>query len=385
MILSVVIVNFNVKFFLEQCLSSLKKAIEGSSITNGQTEVYIVDNASSDGSADFLIPLFPTFHFIRNYQNIGFAKANNQAVSRCSGDYILFLNPDTIVSEDSLEKCLTFFNSMQDAGALGIHMIDGAGKYLRESKRGFPTPRASFFKMTGLTSLFPDSKIFSAYYMGHLDERTSHAVDVLSGAYMMIRKTVLDITGGFDEQFFMYAEDIDLSFRIRQAGFKNYFLSKTTIIHFKGESTKKDYDHVKIFYRAMNLFMRKHFKGNRSPVQMILLHLGVGMYRALSYLRFLTKKSTGKSEIPRMVFVSGDSGNKELWNRRLAELNIQTSDSESDAQQIIYCEGPHRTWKSIITEISNNKNRYQYKFCGSGTHAAVGSHSKRNRGEVFEI
>ncbi len=299
MILSVVIVNFNVKFFLEQCLSSLKKAIEGSSITNGQTEVYIVDNASSDGSTDFLIPLFPNFHFICNNQNTGFAKANNQAVARCSGDYILFLNPDTIVAEDSLEICLSFFKSVQDAGALGIRMIDGAGKYLRESKRGFPTPRASFFKMTGLTRLFPDSKIFSAYYMGHLDDRTSHAVDVLSGAFMMIRKTVLDITGGFDEQFFMYAEDIDLSFRIRQAGFQNFFLSKTTIIHFKGESTKKDINHVKIFYEAMDLFIKKHFKNSTSSMQMFLLHLGVRMRGALSSLRFLIKKSTVKSENPR--------------------------------------------------------------------------------------
>ena len=351
MILSVVIVNFNVKFFLEQCLSSLKKAIEGSSLTNGQTEVYIVDNASSDGSADFLIPLFPNFHFILNHQNAGFSKANNQALSRCSGDYILFLNPDTILAEDSLEICLTFFKSMQDAGALGIRMIDGAGKYLKESKRGFPTPRASFFKMSGLTNLFPDSKIISAYYMGHLDESTSHAVDVLSGAFMMIRKKVLDITGGFDEQFFMYAEDIDLSYRIRQAGFQNFFLSKTAIIHFKGESTKKDFNHVKIFHEAMDLFMKKHFKGSTSPIQMFLLDLGVRMHKALNNLRFLVKKSTGKSEPPRKVFINGDSKEKEFWNRRLAELNIQTSDSEADAQQIIYCES-----SPPILEINYNRN-----------------------------
>ncbi len=385
MILSVVIVSYNVKFFLEQCLSSLKKAIEGSSIANGRTEVYIVDNASSDGSPDFLIPLFPGFHFILNKQNTGFAKANNQAVSRCSGDFILFLNPDTIMAEDSLEICLSFFKSVQDAGALGLHMIDGTGKYLRESKRGFPTPGASFFKMIGLTRLFPDSKIFSAYYMGHLDERASHAVDVLSGAFMMIKKTVLDITGGFDEQFFMYAEDIDLSFRIRQAGFQNYFLSNTTIIHFKGESTKKDFNHIKIFYEAMDLFMNKHFKKNMSSAQMLLLHLGVRMHRTLSHLRSLIKKSTGKSKHLGKVFINGDLKEKEFWNRRLAELNIQTSDCETDAQQIIYCESAHRSWKSIMTEISNNKKRYSYKFYGSGTHAAVGSYSNQSRGEVFEI
>ncbi len=385
MILSVVIVSYNVKFFLEQCLSSLKKAIEGSPITNGQTEVYIVDNASADGSVDFLIPLFPSFHFIRNNQNAGFAKANNQAAFLCSGDYILFLNPDTIVAEDSLELCMSFLKSKREAGALGVHMIDGSGKYLRESKRGFPTPRASFFKMIGLTGLFPDSKIFSAYYMGHLDERDSQVVDVLSGAFMMIKKTVFDITGGFDEQFFMYAEDIDLSFRIRKAGFQNYFLSKTTIIHFKGESTKKDFNQIKIFYKAMDMFMKKHFKSSTIRPQMLFLHLGVWMHRSFSYLRFLIKKSTEKPETPGKVFVNGDSKQIAVWNCRLAELGIQTSERETDAQQIIYCESARRTWKSIITEISNNKNRYRYKFYGSCTHAAIGSDSNQSRGEVFEI
>ena len=188
MILSVVIVSYNVKFFLEQCLSSLKKAVEGSSLLQGQTEVFIVDNASSDGSCDFLEPLFPVFHFIRNKENNGFAKANNQVLSDCSGEFILFLNPDTILAEDSLDICISFFKNKPDAGALGVHMIDGTGLYLKESKRGFPSPVVSFYKMSGLTHLFPRSKVFSAYYMGHLDEKVAHVVDVLSGAFMMVRK-----------------------------------------------------------------------------------------------------------------------------------------------------------------------------------------------------
>ena len=235
MILSVVIVSYNVKYFLEQCLSSLKKAVEGLSVPHNSIEVFIIDNASSDGSPDFLEPLFPNFHFIRSKENNGFAKANNLILKRCRGEFVLFLNPDSILAEDSLDICISFFRDHMDAGALGVRMIDGAGRFLRESKRGFPFPASSFFKMTGLAQLFPRSKTFSSYYMGHLDEHNTQVVDVLSGAFMMVKKSVLDQTGGFDERFFMYAEDIDLSYRISKTGFKNYYLPDTTIIHFKGE------------------------------------------------------------------------------------------------------------------------------------------------------
>ena len=188
MILSVVIVSYNVKYFLEQCLSSLKKAIVGISRTDWSTEVFIIDNASTDGTPDFLEPLFPHFHFIRNQENIGFAKANNLVIPLCNGELILFLNPDTILAEDSLDVCIDFFEDHTEAGAVGVRMVDGTGRFLKESKRGFPYPSASFFKMTGLARLFPRSKIFSSYYMGHLDEDHVQAVNVLSGAFMMIRK-----------------------------------------------------------------------------------------------------------------------------------------------------------------------------------------------------
>ncbi len=385
MILSVVIVSYNVKFFLEQCLCSLKKAVEASPLTDGQTEVFIVDNASSDGSLEFLIPLFPSFHFIRNNENRGFAKANNQAVSQCSGEYILFLNPDTILAEDSLDLCLSFFKSHRDAGAIGLHMIDGAGNYLKESKRGFPTPRASFFKVSGLARLFPRSKYFSGYYMGYLNEDSTHSVDVLSGAFMMIKKTVFDITGGFDEQFFMYAEDIDLSFRIREAGYQNYYLSNTTIIHFKGESTRKDFRYVKIFYDAMELFMKKHFSGNMSSFQFYFLTSGVRVSRTISYLQSAFKKSNEHPLNPGMVVIKAEPSEKEKWKQRCASLGILVSDNENNAEEIIYCESPGRSWKSIIAEILRNRKHYRYKFNGKGTHAAVGSYSSFGQGEIFEI
>jgi GT2 family glycosyltransferase len=180
-----------------------------------QTEVIVVDNNSSDGSIAWLRPMFPFVRFIANTNNQGFAKANNQALQQCRGQYVLFLNPDTILPEDCFVQCLSFMEFHPDAGALGVRMIDGSGQYLPESKRGFPSPWVSFCKMSGLTHFFPASKLFARYYLGHLSPAETHQVDVLSGAFMWVRKEVLDKTGGFDERFFMYAEDIDLSYRIQ--------------------------------------------------------------------------------------------------------------------------------------------------------------------------
>ena len=215
--LSVIIVNYNVKYFLEQCLCSVLKAC-----TDIETEIFVVDNNSTDGSRPFLEPLFPSVNFIWNDSNAGFAKANNQAVVKATGGHILFLNPDTIVPEDCFEKCLEFFKANPLAGALGVHMIDGSGKFLQESKRAFPSPLTSFYKLTGFTGLFPQSKIFAKYYLGHLSEKENHEVDVLAGAFMMLPRGVINKTGSFDEQFFMYGEDVDLSYRVQQAGFKNF-------------------------------------------------------------------------------------------------------------------------------------------------------------------
>jgi len=225
--LSVIIVSYNVKYFLEQCLCSVQKAVRLL-----DAEIIVVDNSSADGSIEFLQPLFPQVKFIANRINAGFGKANNQALLQAKGNYILFLNPDTIVPEDCFTKCISFFENNSDCGALGIRMIDGSGRFLPESKRSFPLPFTSFFKLTGLSSLFPQSRIFNRYALGHLDEKKTHIVDVLAGAFMMARKEVLDMIGGFDEIFFMYGEDVDLSYRIQKTGYKNYYFSGSCIIHF---------------------------------------------------------------------------------------------------------------------------------------------------------
>ena len=286
MTLSIIIVNYNVKLILEACLNSVTEAIK-----NIPAEVIIVDNASSDESLGYLKPVFPRFTFIANKVNEGFAKANNRALALAKGEFILFLNPDTTVPENCFIKCIGFMKAHPDAGAVGVRMLNGNGDFLKESKRGFPSPMVSFWKMTGLTGMFPRSPVFSKYYLGHLDEHQDHEADILSGAFMMVKKEVLDKTGGFDERFFMYAEDIDLSYRIKLAGYKNYYFSGTTIIHFKGSSTKKDIKYVRQFYKAMSQFVKKYYgRGLYS----ILLDAGISIFTLFSSLRVVFSGRTSR-------------------------------------------------------------------------------------------
>ena len=363
----------------------MKKAIEGISLPDGGTEVFIIDNASSDGSPDFLEPLFPDFHFIRNKENSGFAKANNWVIPLCNGEFILFLNPDTILAEDSLDTCISFITDQADAGAVGVRMIDGSGQFLRESKRGFPDPVTSFFKMTGLARVFPRSKVFSSYYLGHLDEDRTQAVDVLSGAFMMIKKTVLNKTGGFDEQFFMYAEDIDLSYRIDKAGFRNYYLPATTIIHFKGESTQKDFRYVKMFYSAMQLFIKKHFSNKGFSFRLYMLTLGLRLRQTLAFMRLPFNKTKYGSKTDGPVFIKGDPGDREILKQKLAGYRISVSEIEKKEDCIVFCENDSLSWKTIIAAIGHESKKQLYYFHGAGTHALVGSHAGGKQGQVIVL
>ena len=256
MTLSIVIVNYNVKELLASCLESLQKACR-----EIRAEVLVVDNNSTDDSADVLPARFPYVHFTALTENKGFAVACNIGWKQSAGAYVLFLNPDTWVPEDGLLKCIGFMETHTDCGALGVRMINGKGAFLKESKRGFPGVVNSFCKMSGLTRLFPNSRIFAGYYLGHLPEKKTNPVDVLCGAFMMVRRTVLEKTGGFDERYFMYGEDIDLSYQILLSGYRNYYFPEVTITHYKGESTNKKsrayFDH---FYGAMALFVQKYYR-----------------------------------------------------------------------------------------------------------------------------
>ncbi|MBD0331141.1 MAG: glycosyltransferase [Chitinophagaceae bacterium] len=271
MTLSIIIVSYNVKFFLEQCLYSLRKATLGL-----EAEIIVVDNNSVDGSIEYLQTDFPEVEFISNEFNCGFAKACNIGLSQAAGKYVLFLNPDTIIAEDTLEKCISFFEQHVDAGAVGVKLIDGTGKFLKESKRSFPSPVTSLFKLFGLAELFPNSKKFSSYHLGHLSAHQNHEVDVLAGAFIMVRKDVLNIVGPFDELFFMYGEDIDLSYRIRKAGYKNYYIAESAVIHFKGESTRRgSLNYVRMFYSAMSIFVKKYYGGTRARLFNFCIHVAI--------------------------------------------------------------------------------------------------------------
>lgn len=285
--LTVIIVNYNVEYFLAQCLYSVRKAAQLAPI-----ETIMVDNNSTDGSVEMTQRLFPEVKVIANKDNKGFSKANNQAIKISTTDYVLLLNPDTLVEEDTFKKCIDFMDKHPNAGGLGVKMVDGKGQFLAESKRGLPTPMVAFYKIFGLSTLFPKSKTFGQYHLGHLDKEKTHKIDILAGAFMMMRKSVLDEVGLLDEAFFMYGEDIDLSWRIRLGGYDNYYFPKTRIIHYKGESTKKSsVNYVLVFYNAMIIFAKKHFTKSHAKTFEILIKMAIYLRAGLALFRRFVEKS----------------------------------------------------------------------------------------------
>lgn len=312
--ISIIIVNYKVKYFLQQCLLSVRKAT-----ANISAEFFVVDNNSQDDSVEYLKPLFPEVHFIANTENVGFARANNQAIRLASGKYILLLNPDTLLGEDVLTRTIRFMDEHPDAGGVGVKMINGKGDFLPESKRSMPTPWVSFCKIFGLSALFPDSRIFGRYALGYLSKDEIHAIDVLAGAYMLLRREALDKAGLLDENFFMYGEDIDLSYRITCAGYRNYYLPEK-ILHYKGESTPKHtIRYVKIFYEAMDIFFKKH-NPNSSFIYGIIIRFAIllrasfaalyrfGMWISKPFARFRRK------EVGRVLIYASESATKDITN-----------------------------------------------------------------------
>lgn len=288
--LSVIIVSYNVRHFLEQCLLSVRKASAGIAC-----EVFVVDNNSADGSCSMVAGEFPEVKLKMNRENRGFSAANNQALKEALGRYILLLNPDTIVEENTFRRCIEFMDAHPDAGITGVKMIDGKGKYLPESKRGIPTPETAFYKMMGFTFLFPRSEKFNRYYLGNLDNDVSSRVEILSGAFMFIRREAFLKAGYLDEQFFMHGEDIDFCYRVLKQGFNNYYFPGTSIIHYKGESTKKENLNVFIaLHRAMIIFVRKHFSRGEFKNYILPIQAAIILRAGFSMLR----KFTGKIFIP---------------------------------------------------------------------------------------
>ncbi len=286
--IAVIIVNYNVVFFLEQCLNSVAEAMK-----QEPAEVWMVDNNSVDGSVEMVREKFPWVNVIANKDNKGFSKANNQAMEQSSCKYQLLLNPDTVIEEDTLFKVVKYMDEHPDVGGLGVRMVDGKGIFLPESKRGLPTPAVAFYKIFGISRIFPKSKIFGKYHLGYLSEFETNEIEILSGAFMLMRKEALDKVGLLDEAFFMYGEDIDLSYRIIKGGYKNVYFPETRIIHYKGESTKKSsVNYVFVFYRAMVIFARKHFSQKNARLFSFLINSAIyfraGLAIAMRFIRKIT-------------------------------------------------------------------------------------------------
>lgn len=286
--LSVVIVNYNVKHFLEQCLNSLEQAAAGI-----DHEIIVVDNASTDGSTEYITSHFPNIKWMACRENNGFSKGNNIAIAQAKGEYILLLNPDTIVTKEAIEGCVKFMDTHADAGACGVHMLRTDGTFAPESRRALPTPFVAFCKMSGLSRLFPKSRTFGRYYMQYLDKEETNPIEIISGAYMMLRHSTIEKTGALDEDFFMYGEDIDLSYRILKEGYTNYYLP-LRILHYKGESTNKStYRYVHTFYRAMQLFFKKHYS-HYSMLVSLPINIAIWTRAMLAYIgnQFVHRKTT---------------------------------------------------------------------------------------------
>ncbi len=383
--LSIIIVSYNVKYFLEQCLCSVKAAL-----SNINAEVLVIDNCSADNSIGYLQPYFPWVTFISNTANEGFAKANNKALATAKGEYVLFLNPDTLLAEDTLQQCINFFLAHTDAGAVGARMIDGSGRFLPESKRSFPSPSVAFYKLAGLSGLFPASRLFNKYALSYLPQNEVHQVDVLSGAFMMVRKKLLESIGGFDEQFFMYAEDIDLSFRIQQTRSKNYYIGTTTIVHFKGESTAKgNLNYVRLFYGAMQLFVQKYYYGAGAWIVKHSLQAGI-MFRGLLAAIVLPfkMKNQNSSAALRQVYTIGDkvqaASAAEIISRQYSAASIKHINELPETAgkyncAILFCTGDY-TYKEAIQAIQMAGTTISILWSGKETRSIVGSSDKNKSG-----
>lgn len=294
--LAIIIVNYRVPLLLEQCLESVWIAKESLPLC----EVWVVDNASEDGSVDYVRARFPEVNYIENHQNLGFSRANNQAIRLTHAEFVLLLNPDTVITSTTLVASLREMLERPRCGALGVRMFDIRGRYLRESKRGFPTPWASFCRFSGLCYLFPNTKLFAGYYMGHLSDEDPQSVEVLIGAYMMMRRSVLQEVGLLDESFFMYGEDIDLSYRIYRAGYECRYLP-LPMIHYKGESSVLDSErYIRSFYGAMKIFYAKYYPKPRHWLGRCLIAGAINVVATLSRLRAYVRRDEGHSAAPKL-------------------------------------------------------------------------------------
>ena len=344
--LSVIILNYNVRYFLELCVSSVQK-----SIVNLDAEIIVIDNNSSDDSCKMMQARFPNIKLIANKKNSGFPKGNNIAVTEAQGEYICILHPDTVVAEDTFEKVLHFAKSKSNLGAVGCKLIDGAGGFLPESKRGIPTPWVAFTKVTGLYKVFPKWSLFNKYYAQHLNQNQTGATDILVGAFMVLKKTDYLALNGFDEDCFMYSDDIDLSYRLLQLNKQNYYFADTTVVHFKGESTIRDAKYRQRFQEAMEYFYNKHFKP--SFLFSMFMKLGSFVFAVIKKHQAVTIQK--KADVSVLI-----STNEVLYASILKSKNEKLKRLSKIEDFNVFSQKQN---KSEIIEIILDTNTLKYKDC----------------------
>ena len=374
--LSVIILNYNVRYFLEQCVLSVQEAL-----SNIDGEIIVVDNNSLDASCQMMKTRFPNVKLIENKTNSGFPKGNNIGVAEAKGEYICILNPDTVVSEDTFEKILAFAEKQSDLGIVGCKLIDGTGNFLPESKRGIPTPWVAFTKITGLYHFFPKNKLFNQYYAQDLNENETGKVAILVGAFMVMKRDLYTDLKGFDENCFMYSDDIDLSYRALLQGKSNYYFHETSVIHYKGESTVKDKLYMKRFQEAMNFFYKKHFKV--SVFFSLFMKIGIVFF---SFIKAFQGNSIPNSKPENYFLVSDDEKLKDKLEATLNNPIIFWEKSNIIEKSEIIFDQNYFGFSKAIEFMEANKNKaFTYKILPKNTTFIIGSNSNRSRGEVIEI
>jgi GT2 family glycosyltransferase len=365
MTLSVVILNYNVKHFLELCLRSVEEAIN-----DIDAEIIVVDNNSPDDSCDMVKQKFPAVTLISNKDNVGFAKANNQGVKEAKGEFVCILNPDTVVSEDTFIKLLDFAKTKSNIGAIGCKLIDGSGAFLPESKRNVPIVKIAMQKLFGNSI---------NYYASHLTKSDIGEIDVLVGAFMFLKRDVYNEVNGFDEDYFMYGEDIDLSYKLLQSGYQNYYFGVTTCIHFKGESTRKDKKYTKRFYSAMKLFYKKHFKTNMFFDAFVMLGINAA--------HFLKKIKKLDEFQPTHYYLISETPNDKLDKAIGKKALVQNHVEQFEENSEIIFDNQSLTYKQIIHYIENlhSQNNLSFKILPKNSNFIIGSNNSINRGKVVQF
>jgi GT2 family glycosyltransferase len=288
-LLSIVIVNFNAKKFLEECLTSIY--VETNQIP---FDVWVVDNHSEDTTVPMVRQNFPHVNLIENKENVGFAKANNQAIKKCTGDYILLLNPDTLVLQNAVEKMVDFMDANPTVGICGGKVLNEDRTLQLACRRSIPAPKVAFFRFIGLSKLFPKNRLFAKYNLTYIDSNEAHEVDAVSGSFLMIRRKVIEEIGLLDDQFFMYGEELDWCFRAKKAGLAVMYYPDAEIVHYKGECSKSNSRKATFeFYRSMYLFHKKHFAENYNPIINIIIYAGIFLKALMSWRSFLFSTKVG--------------------------------------------------------------------------------------------